>query len=107
MKDQFVEIDRRDFLHAGAAVAGLALLPTDLSAAPRKVGPNERLNLAFIGVGGRGGDNLQELSRLKDVNVVALCDVDANSLSNAAQSHPSAATHRDFRVMLEKDKGID
>ena len=100
-------IDRRHFLHTGAAAAGLALLPGPLSAAPRKVGPNDKLNLAFIGVGGRGGDNLQALSRLADVNVAALCDVDANSLAKAAQTHVRATTYHDFRLMLEKEKGID
>jgi predicted dehydrogenase len=100
-------IDRRHFLHAGAAAAGLALLPAHLSAAPRKLGPNDKLNLAVIGVGGRGGDNLHELSGLNDVNVAALCDVDANSLAKAAQTHARATTYRDFRLMLEKEKGID
>jgi predicted dehydrogenase len=71
------------------------------------VGPNDKLNLAFIGVGGRGGDNLHELSRLVDVNVAALCDVDANSLAKAAQSHARATTYRDFRLMLDKEKAID
>src|SRR5260221_1874468 len=100
-------IDRRNFLQTGAAAAGLALLPTPASSAPRKLGPNDRLNLAFIGVGGRGGDNLHELSRLTDVNVAALCDVDANSLAKAAQAHARVATYRDFRLMLEKEKDID
>jgi len=100
-------INRRAFLHAGAAAASLALLPASSSAGPRKIGPDEKLNLAFIGVGGRGGDNLHELSRLSDVNVAALCDVDANALAQAAKSHSRATTHRDFRVMLEKEKAID
>src|SRR5260370_27662302 len=100
-------IDRRHFLHAGAVAAGLALLPAHLSGAPRKVGPNDKLNLAFIGVGGRGGDNLHELSRLTDINVVALCDVDANSLAKVAQTHARATTYRDFRLILENEKGID
>src|SRR6185312_14944722 len=91
-------IDRRHFLHSGAAAAGLALLPAHLSAAPRKVGPNDKLNLAFIGVGGRGGDNLHELSKLSDVNVSALCDVDANSLAKAAKTHARATTYRDCRL---------
>src|SRR6516225_9214005 len=87
-------INRRAFLHAGAAAASLALLPASSSAGPRKIGPDEKLNLAFIGVGGRGGDNLHELSRLSDVNVAALCDVDANALAQAAKSHSRATTHR-------------
>ena len=60
-------IPRREFLHTGAAAIGLACLPTNVLGAPRRVGPNEKLNLAFIGVGGRGVDNLQELSKLNDI----------------------------------------
>ena len=88
-------IPRRDFL------------PTNVLAEPRRVGPNEKLNLAFIGVGGRGSDNLQEISKLPDINVAALCDVDQNSLTKASQAHGKATTYRDFRVLLEKEKGID
>jgi predicted dehydrogenase len=100
-------VDRRDFLHTGAAAAALALLPAQASSAPRKIGPNEKLNVGFIGVGGRGGDNLSELSKLSDVNVAALCDVDANALARAARNHTRATTYRDFRLMLEQEKGID
>ncbi len=105
------EVDRRNFLHtaatAGAAIATIVNLPETGYSAPRRLGANESLNVAFIGVGGRGGDNLAELSKLSDVNVVALCDVDANALAKAARTHSKATTFRDFRKLLEAGQGID
>jgi predicted dehydrogenase len=67
--------------------------------------PSERINLAFVGVGGRGGDNLNGLT---DQNIVALCDVDDQRAARAGQKCPQAKTYRDFRKLLdEQSKAID
>ncbi len=69
--------------------------------------PNEKLNVAFIGIGGRGGDDLNETSQLVDsVNVVALCDIDDNTLAKAKQRFPQAQTFNDFRRLIDV-KGLD
>ena len=66
---------------------------------------NRKLNLAFIGAGGRGAINLQGLSA---ENIVALCDVDDLSASASFRAHPNAKHFRDFRQMLDKmGKEID
>jgi hypothetical protein len=52
---------------------------------------NDRLNLAFIGVGGRGGGNLQEIAGSGNENVVALCDVNSQNLGLAANLSPKPA----------------
>jgi predicted dehydrogenase len=70
-------------------------------AAPRIISarsPNSKLNLAFIGVGGRGGRNLKEMI---DENVVALCDVNSANLDRAKDQCPQARTFRDFRKMYD------
>jgi predicted dehydrogenase len=64
---------------------------------------NEKLNIACIGVGGRGGVNL---GRVSGENVVALCDVDEVRLNRAADKHPAAKKYFDYRKMLEQ-KDID
>src|SRR5262245_43879456 len=88
---------RRRFLQ-GATAAGLTpWLPAASS-------PNNLLNIAVIGVAGRGAANLKGVG---GENIVALCDVDANNLAKAAQSFPQARTHADFRRMLEEQKDID
>jgi len=61
---------------------------------------NDKLNLGVVGVSGRGGDNLKGVS---GENIVALCDVDAHNLENAAMLFPQAMTYGDFRKLLERD----
>lgn len=67
--------------------------------------PNEKLNLACIGVGGRGAANLDAV---KGENIVALCDVDEKRAGGAFQRFPRAQKFRDFRRMLDQlDRQID
>jgi predicted dehydrogenase len=68
--------------------------------------PNERLNIACIGVGGKGHSDTEQAG--KHANIVALCDIDDNHLNNIAKDFPEAKKFHDFRKMLEKmDKQID
>lgn len=69
----------------------------------RTKSPNERLNLAVIGLGPRGLDNLREVS---SQNIVALCDVDAKRLEGTAAKHPDSKRFDDFRHVLDL-KGLD
>ena len=94
-------ISRRQFL-ADSALAGAFTLgfPSIVSARS----PNSKLNLAFIGTGGRGADNLAEMAA---ENVVALCDVNRTALAKAAQKFPRARTYKDFRNLYAKAEDID
>ena len=66
---------------------------------------NEKLNIAIVGVAGRGRANTDQFIR---ENIVALCDVDDNYLGVAAKRFPKAAKYHDFRKMLdEMHKQID
>ncbi len=92
-------LTRRNFLRQ-AAVAPCALsLAAAVTArglgAPKS--PNQSLNVAVIGVAGRGGANLDGVST---ENIVALCDVDAKRLAGAAERFSRAERFRDFRKML-------
>ena len=62
----------------------------------------ETLNIALVGVGGRGGDNHKAVS---GQNIVALCDVDENHLGEAARRSPRARTYHDFRKMFDELHG--
>jgi predicted dehydrogenase len=67
---------------------------------------NERLNIACIGVGGKGSSDTQQAGRVG--NVVALCDADDNPLNQMAQRFPQAKKYNDFRKMFEEmGKSID
>ena len=94
---------RRSLL-AGSAAVGVAAV-TARQAAGKGEAANDKLDIAVIGVGGRGGANLGGVA---GQNIVALCDVDANTLAKAAARFPKARTFPDYRRMLDAmDKQID
>lgn len=95
---------RRDFLKASlGTAAAFAAAPGLLTAGS----PNRKLNLAFIGVGGRGGGNLGTIAADPDVRMVALCDVNRQNLDRAAAAHPEARKYTDFRELYTRVDDID
>ncbi len=97
-------VTRRDFLKSSVfAGAGLLAAPAVLRGG-RKL---EKLNVAFIGVGGRGGGNLATIAGESGVHVAALCDVNARNLSAAAGKYPQARTEADFRKLYEQTDDFD
>lgn len=98
-------MNKREFLKKTAAASSIALLPTGALAFANK---DKRLRTAHIGVGNMGGEDLKAISSHALVDVVALCDVDADNLAAAQQLHPKAKIYSDYRVMLsEMKKKID
>ncbi len=96
---------RRKFLTSTTALAAGSWIAPRFAIARPGPSANSKINLAFIGVGGRGVLNLQGLS---GENIVALCDVDDRSAAGAFKAHPNARRFRDFRQMLDKmGKEID
>ena len=105
---------RRDFLK-GAALAGAGILVSSgagcalLRPSPRYRSPNEKLNIACIGVGGRGRANVNGVIT---ENIVALCDVDDQKLCGTydaiKEKFPEVKKYLDYRVMFdEMHKQID
>ena len=70
------------------------------------IAPSDKLNIAGIGVGGKGEDDLKQFSTSPKVNIVALCDVDDRRSANSRARFPKAKYYKDFREMLEKEEGI-
>jgi len=96
------KVDRRTFLkHSAVLGAGVTILKSGILRAGNS--PNGKLNIAAIGVGGRGGDDLNEV---KSENIVALCDVNEKNLAAAAKKFPQAKTYADWRKCLDQ-KDID
>ncbi len=98
------EITRRDFLGGAAAVAAFTIVPRHLLGQSGQKSPNEKLNIAGIGVGGKGFSDMQSV---QGENIVALCDVDHAYAARAFQEFPRAKIYTDYRVMLDKQKDID
>jgi len=94
-------MNRRRFLGT-AAVAGAATFAVPAILRGRNL--NEKLNIAIVGAGGRGGSNMQEVA---SENIVALCDVNADNLSRAALAHPQARRFADFRKLYDHANEID
>ena len=77
----------------------------------RVLGANERINVACIGVGGKG-DSDSSGAASAGANIVAICDVDQNSLAKKAKQSgdkfKDAKQFQDYRKMLDKmGKDID
>ncbi|MCC6698782.1 MAG: Gfo/Idh/MocA family oxidoreductase [Candidatus Hydrogenedentes bacterium] len=104
-----ISLTRRAFLAATTTTAtltftGAAAAPNTAEVVPGKVSPNEKLNVAAIGSGGKG---LGDIMACKDENVVALCDVDWKRAEEATFRLPNAKRYNDYRNMLEELKEID
>ena len=95
---------RRDFLR-NASVVGAGVWTSSLSSSARAATPNEKLNVAVIGVEGRGAANRDAVAKLE--NIVALCDVDETRLGKAGEKYPKAKRYVDFRRMLDQQRDID
>ena len=95
-------LSRRGFLKGvAAAAAAVTIVPREA------FGANEKVNLAGIGCGGKGGGDLNDAAAC-GANIVALCDVDERSAANSFKRWPNAKRYKDLRKMLdEMAKEID
>ena len=99
---------RRNFIKCSSiASLGLAMSPS------LSVAQNDKVNIGFIGVGGRGRSHLRNLLLRKDINVSAICDIDPEAndkalkmISDAGYKKPTVYSQNElsFHDMLEKEK---
>jgi predicted dehydrogenase len=92
---------RRAFLKSGVLI-GAATIGFPAIVSSRS--PGSKLNIAIIGAGGRGRANMNGVS---SENIVALCDVNAEYLADAAEKFPAARKYRDFRRLYDEASDID
>src|SRR5437588_10522675 len=92
------DLTRRAFLQGTAAVAAWSLLEGDAFAQePKKAPPSERINLGFIGMGTMNRGHLGHFLGQKDVQVLAVCDVDTKrreAAKKTVESRYAAATKK-------------
>ncbi|MEG1586756.1 MAG: Gfo/Idh/MocA family oxidoreductase [Bacteroidales bacterium] len=110
------QFSRRSFLKSLSALSAMSAMPglwlssgtfmscTTAQAKPRMVAPNEKVNIACIGIGNRGNEIIKMLYNTGLCNVVALCDVDmeAAHTTEILKMFPKASRFKDFRVMFDK-----
>ncbi|KIC91784.1 Gfo/Idh/MocA family protein [Flavihumibacter sp. ZG627] len=99
---------RRKFIrNSSLAAAGFFIVPRHVLGKGH-IAPSDTLNVAGIGVGGKGQSDLAEFFKSKKVNIVGLCDVDDRAAAASRKAFPKAPYYRDFREMLSKEnKNID
>ena len=98
-------VPRRTFLaSAAAATAGFTIVPRHVLGRQGTPAPSDKLNIAGVGVGGMGKNNLK---RCESENIVALCDVDFGMADEVFKKYPDAKQYKDYRVMLDEQKDID
>ncbi len=106
------KISRRRFFFYGSLLAGSVPLAgsgygrtPSLTALGYK-SPNEKLNIASIGAGGKASSDISGCARTE--NIVALCDVDTERAAQIFDRYPDVPKYNDYRKMLDKEaKNID
>jgi predicted dehydrogenase len=93
-----MHFNRRRFLQGVMASAWVGSSVRRASAASRSA--NQTVNIACVGVGGKGASDLRDTS--VGHNIVAICDVDEQRLAAAAKDFPKAHTYTDWRKLLEQ-----
>ncbi len=104
-QDQGGRLSRRDFMGtAAAAMAAVTFVPRHVLGGVGQTSPSEKLNIAGVGIGGMGQNNVRAC---ETENIVALCDVDSAYSAGVFTRYPDARTWTDFRKMLDEQKDID
>jgi hypothetical protein len=99
-KKEKTGISRRRFLgNSALAAAGLTILPSSVIGGLGRTAPSDKLNIAGVGIGGRG---FAVLKAMETQNVVALCDVDWKYSQGAFNHFPKAKKYWDWRKMFDE-----
>lgn len=96
MNYETVVMTRRGLLAAGSATALALIAPRAYAFGPA----DDRLRIGAVGVGGRGGANL---NGVKAERIVALCDTNPGALASAKKRYTEAKTYSDWREMLTNE----
>ena len=106
---------RRDFTkNASAALAGsMFMAPAFLEAEAwsKRISPNDKLQIGVIGCNGMGWSNTNSHLKMKDVDLVAICDVDSNVIEKRLVDYAKLRENKpkvyaDYRELLN-NKEID
>ncbi len=109
------QLSRRSFLQTAAGlVAAPYFIPSTVLGKDGGVAPSNRITMAQIGLGGQGSYHLRVQSKRKDIQIVALCDVDRRHLDRARETMKDAGVadagveyHQDFRRLLDSRDRFD
>lgn len=96
------KISRRSFLGTAAlGVGAFTIVPRHVLGGSGFTAPSDKLNIAFVGCGGKGTSDIDACSA---ENMVAFCDVDDEMARATYQKYPHVKRYKDFRKMLEENR---
>jgi predicted dehydrogenase len=101
------DMTRRQFLATAATMTAFTIIPRHVLGGPGRTPPSGKLNIGCVGIGGQGGGVTAELATFPNANIAALCDVDEKYAARTVKKYPGCPFYKDYRVMLEKEKGLD
>ncbi len=108
MKELNKKVSRRKAIKTlGLTGASFMIVPRHVLGGKGYIPPSDKLNIAGVGVGGRGAGILRAAYNKGAENIVALCDVDDVRAKSTYEAYPKAKRYKDFRKMLEQEKDID
>jgi predicted dehydrogenase len=91
---------RRAFLKkTSVAAAGITVVPNIVVSGLGHRAPSDKLNIAGVGIGGKGHPNIKAMA---SENIVALCDVDWKYADGCFNEFPEAKRYRDWRKMFDE-----
>lgn len=94
------KMSRRHFMAGtAAAAAGFTILPSSVVSGLGYTAPSDKLNIAGVGVGGRGASVLRAM---QSENIIALCDVDWRYSKGVFDQYPQARKYSDWRRMYDE-----
>ncbi len=97
---------RRKFLKDSAAtLAAATIVPRHVLGRGYRA-PSDTVNVASIGVGGMGHNDVTGIARAGG-NIVALCDVDDDAAAESYRAFPNARKYKDYRELFDRERGID
>ncbi|MBE8713203.1 Gfo/Idh/MocA family oxidoreductase [Sphingobacterium hungaricum] len=97
-------LSRRNFIKKTTMAGGALIMSNSLLGNIKMASPNERVNLACVGIGNRAAEIIKELHKTGLCNIVALCDVDlgAKQTLEILKLFPDAKRYQDFRKMFDE-----
>ena len=99
-KNESSRLTRRDFLgKTAAATAAFTIVPSYVVSGLGHKAPSDKLNIAGVGIGGRGGSVVRAMN---SENIVALCDVDWKYAASTFEEYPNAKKYWDWRKMFDE-----
>jgi predicted dehydrogenase len=95
---------RREFLKTSTiAAASLMIVPRFVLGGKGYIAPSDRLIIASVGVGGKGGDDINHFYKTGKADIAFLCDVDDERAAASVKKLPKAKYYKDWRELFDKE----